>query len=257
MFQNQEGDIFQREGEQITENTELDALSNKNGLGKENPASSQEEQTKNEKDAKTSEGEQEEDDNNIPFHKHPRFKQVIEEKNRLKEELEEMKAHMEEKFNNLETKQSLNEIPSWFVEMFGDNEAAWKVWEKKEKADRENILKEAANLYEKQKAVTEEESQHWDQWVDDNVSSIPNIKNENDKNELLKIMLDYKPTDDEGNLDFQKGYNIWKMSKKQNEVTQNKKEIADVTNSESSAEKSNDKGYLTTNDIRGKAWYQI
>ena len=76
------------------------------------------------------------------------------------------------------------------------------------------------------------------------------------KNELSKIMLDYSPTDQNGNLDYRKGMKILVELGKVKETekhssTQAKKDIADATVSKETAGKDK-KDFYTNQDFKGK-----
>jgi uncharacterized protein involved in type VI secretion and phage assembly len=108
------------------------------------------------------------------------------------------------------------------------------------------------------------EKEHWANWTNERLSEVEkefnvNFKtDESKKNELSKIMLDYSPTDEQGNLDYRKGMKILtELSKvketEKNSSTQVKKNIADATVSKETSTQQN-KGFVTSNDIRGKDW---
>ena len=97
------------------------------------------------------------------------------------------------------------------------------------------------------------ESEYWNNWVGDQVQSLKDEGLKFDKNELMKVMYDYKPTDDEGNLDFRKGYEIMEVLKKKDpEKTEARKKIADE-GKDSKGEPANKK-WKTPDDLVGVGW---
>ena len=55
---------------------------------------------------------------NVPFHKHPRFQEII----RKNKELEEEMAQLRQATENINKPNQSTEIPKWFVDLFGENE---------------------------------------------------------------------------------------------------------------------------------------
>ena len=212
-----------------------------------------EEETEEEKTAREVKEQEEED--KIPFHKHPRFKALVEEKNQYKEDLEKMREDMESKFSEIKESQSkTTEIPSWFTELlYGDNEVAWGKYQEHDKETRAEIKRELREEFESEKKEQENSATKWNTWIDNQVDSLKDEGLKFDKNELMKVMMDYKPSDDAGNLDFKKGYQIMEVLKKKDpEKFKARKEIVDDSG-KSKAEPQN-KAYFTPEDMRGKGW---
>ena len=69
----------------------------------------------------------------------------------------------------------------------------------------------------------------------------------------MKVMMDYKPSDDEGNLDFKKGYEIMNLLKKKNpESTKQRKEI--VNEDSKTKSEPGEKKWFTPEDMQGRGW---
>ena len=70
------------------------------------------------------EGEPEKDntpmEENIPFHKHPRFKEIIEENNKLKDEIAKVRTDVSVQLEEMKTKPT-EQIPESFKKLFGDD----------------------------------------------------------------------------------------------------------------------------------------
>ena len=94
-----------------------------------------------------------------------------------------------------------------------------------------------------------------DEWVDKEIKKLEEEGLKFDRNELLKTALDYLPSDENGNISFQKAYNIMKATKPvsaPSKVVEEKKKVADMTLSKSNATEEQ-KDYKTSEDFRGKS----
>ena len=81
-----------------------------------------------------------------------------------------------------------------------------------------------------------------------------------DDNELAKVLVDYKPVDDQGNLDFHKGYDILSKIKvaegvEKSQKTEEKKKVASQSMEEGS--EVTPKNYKTPKDLRNKDWSDL
>lgn len=80
------------------------------------------------------------EEQNVPFHEHPRFKELVEEKNTYKQSVDDLSskiAEMEEKFGKLtQTAPNTTNLPPEFVELFGSQDAS--VYEKFKKLTQGN-----------------------------------------------------------------------------------------------------------------------
>lgn len=67
------------------------------------------------------------EEENVPFHEHPRFKELVEEKNTYKSTVDELSskiAEMEEKFGSMSSSTNSTNLPPEFVELFGSQDAS-------------------------------------------------------------------------------------------------------------------------------------
>lgn len=225
------------------------------GVEEETPSESLPEK-KEEEVQETDDSKKEETDENVPFHKHPRW---IERENELKElkerddanarEIAELKAMTESRNTGNST------IPEWFSELYGDNETAWNKYNEHEQARTEEIETRiiARQKEEEQKAL--QETEQWNRWVDTEITSLKDEGNDFDRNKLIKVMLDYSPTDENNNLDFKKGFAIYQAleSKPDNGKSKAHKELADKTTATTKGEPVT-KDYMTPSDLRNRSW---
>jgi hypothetical protein len=147
----------------------------------------------------------EEEENKLPFHKHPRFKALVDEKNAYKtklEELEKFKEETETKLKSIETKTEDSNIPGWFVEIFGENPEAWTKYQEQNKADREALKAEVLAEVKSSSSKEEEALSEGKKYIDGQIDLIKEKGITFERNALMKAMNDEPIFDKDGNLDF-------------------------------------------------------
>ena len=197
--------------------------------------------------------------------------EAILKKNSAWEEMREAREQAEAKARDLEARLSALEKEDSPVEksefvssLVGDNEDVEAKWAKEKENLKEEVKREMIQDQLNAQKKEQEDRERWIKWTNDRLSEVEkefnvNFKtDESKKNELSKIMLDYSPTDEQGNLDYRKGMKILteldkvKMTEK-HISTQVKKDIADATVSKETSVKPN-KDYMTSQDFRKKDW---
>lgn len=206
------------------------------------------------------------DEDKLPFHKHPAWQRREEE---WTKKLDETKAEYETRMAQLEDKVSpllkpgeTIAVPAFFAKVYGDDPELYKEWMAEEKARTDKIKEDTITEYEHRivqaREKAEAETKRWTDWVDTSIKSLKDKGEEFDDNELKAIAIKYKPTDDMGNIDFALALELLKERKVDEQVEAGKKstarkELAGSTKSSSKGE-SKEKEYLTHDDIRrGKA----
>lgn len=191
-------------------------------------------------------------EDNLPFHKHPRW---IERENEL-QEIREREEAMVAELAELKAQKSTGdeEIPPWFSELYGDNQVAWNKYSEHEQARTEEI--EARIIARQQEAQTKEvqEAEHWNKWVESQIDELADTGKKFDRNKLIKVMLDYSPTDAQNNLDFDKGYAIYEAleGKPDTARSEARKQLADTTTVTKGETPKKD--YLTPAELRNRSW---
>lgn len=227
-------------------------------LEKETPSDSP-----SEKEPKDGEGEDkpEEGDNtpedNVPFHKHPRW---IERENELKElrEREEATARELSELKELTSKKEPSDIPDWFKELYGDNEVAYRKYEEHERTRTEEIKAKVIQEQEHAWQQSVAETQKWNQWVENELGKLESEGKQFDRNKFINVMLTYRPTDENNNFDFKAGFKIYEVleAKEVDPVkSQARKQLADTTTSSKGDKKVQD--YQTPETLRGKSWHNL
>lgn len=233
---------------------------------KEIPQESPTEENQTE-ESPSSDGEQEEtpDSNpkekNIPFDQHPRWiERESEWKTRFKTIEDKLSAY--EKSQN-EPSESQAAMPQPFVELYGDNPEAWQRWQDLSKLERQAIKQEIIQEQQKEQQTRVAETERWKNWVVESVASLGSKygkeikKDSSEWNELMKVTLDYSPTDEQGNISFEKGYDLMMKLRRDesSEKSKARKSLAASTSPEIKAE-SAPKDFYTPDDLR-RGWNML
>lgn len=225
------------------------------------PAESQPAKESEEVKPKEGESTPEED---IPFHKHPRW---IERENELKQ-LREFQEQVAPKLAELETfktkvetsNDSKSDVPEWFQELYGNNPAAWAKYAEHSSQEREQTKKEIIADQQRQREEAVKEEQKWNLWVEGGLTGLEGKGYKFDRNELIQTMLTYRPTDEKGDFDFEAGYKILQATKPKEVVdparSNARKQLADSTTRSSKSEPVQ-KDYMTPADLRNKSWHKL
>ena len=227
-------------------------------LEKETPSDSPTEKEPKDEEGKDKpkEGDNTPEDN-LPFHKHPRW---IERENELKElrEREEATARELQELKETRKEPSDTKVPEWFQELYGDNEVAYRKYEEHEQARTEEIKAKVIQEQQQQYQNSVAETQKWNKWVNDEIGKLETEGKQFDKNELINTMLAYRPTDENNNFDFQAGYKIYEAlkSKVDPEKSHARKQLADATTATFKGEKKV-QDYQTPETLRGKSWHNL
>ena len=212
----------------------------------ETPAESLPAETKDEKEEE------------IPFHKHPRWIERENELNQLRERDEETAKELAELRTLSETKNS-TDIPDWFTELYGENKVAWEKYSEHEERRTEEI--EARVIAKQQEAQNKvvEDGEKWDKWVNTEISRLEGEGNTFDRNKLIKTMIDYSPTDANNNLDFDKGLKIYEAMEGKPDVAKSdaRKQLADTASKATTKGEPAKKDYMTASDLRHKSWTNL
>ena len=193
------------------------------------------------------------EEDNVPFHKHPRWQQMQEKASKV-DDLERELHELRENVTHREP--SDQEVPESFQKLYGNDPVAYKAYREEQIRLKDELKRE---LFEEQEAATRaerEESEKWTNWVEDEFTRLQSDGKQFDRNELGKIMLDYAPTDANGNLDFDKGLALYETLKSAKTAPVNstaRKQLAAAATATTTGETPK-KDYMTTEDLRSKSW---
>lgn len=157
--------------------------------------------------------ENKDEEEKLPFHKHPRWIAQQNREKALEAEIAALRETVETRIAPQEEEtEELPEMPEWFAEAYGDDPELWEKYitiENQKETEREERL--LARMEERTSQRAEEEKKSLE-WVDTQLASVREGLQEGepdfDDNALLKVVTDFRPSDEEGNLDFRAAYNI-------------------------------------------------
>lgn len=185
-----------------------------------------------------------------PFHKHPRFKKIVEEKRKNEEEVARLREENERLKNNTATPED-ESLPGWWVELYGNDDASKRAWSIQTKREDDLIKKakeETLKEIKEEEARRVEESKKWDDHIEEELSTIEeqfkadfssdDPKAKKARAEFLEVVFDLSPKDDKGNIlayaPFDKAYEYYaikngKQEKKEDPTIQKRKDIASLS----------------------------
>jgi len=239
-----EQSIFAYEGTPITELDETLEV-------KETPDESQAQTNQNDTTVDTQQDKEESEEKKVPFNEHPRFKELIEEKNQLKakvEELSRFKQEAEPLIQKFEPKKEDN-VPSWF----GGSPQQWQEFQNYNQRVAEEAKAKAIAEIETKTKLEQDRINQANSWFEENIQEIEKDHGKVDRNKLLKTVLDYQLVDPQGRWNYKAGFQILKASEPviQKDLTTRKK-IAEVKDLSTNGPKKVD--YKTPADLK-KGWF--
>lgn len=186
---------------------------------------------------------------NVPFHEHPRWKQREEELETLRKQVADLTAPKPDSADST--------VPEWFRELYGDNATAWEKYNENHTVELERIRQEAVQFVEQKQQAEVAETQKWNQWVETELGKLSSSGKTFDRNELINVMLTYRPTDTSNSFDFEAGFKIYEALKAKPAAdpvkSQARKQLADTTTSTTAGEKK-PKDYQTSATLRNQKW---
>jgi hypothetical protein len=191
--------------------------------GSETQDSSSEKQNETE----TGADQPKETEEEVPFHKHPRFKAITHENRELKAQIEEFNQWRQTIDQKVQQPTQDAPVPDWFATAFGDNPEAYAALQQFE-AEREEQLKTSIlQKIEADKSQKKQQDNQIKQFIDGEITKLKDEGNTFDENELKKVVLENKLFDDSGKLNFKAGLMLLKASR--STTTEAKKELASKT----------------------------
>lgn len=225
------------------------------GGEEENPASSTPDET-NEKD--------------VPLNKDKRFRQVLDERDALRQKIEGFETSQTALLGRLDDLEKLKEavvqnkpesVPKFIRDLYGDeyHEALAEY-----RGDIDNrvssIKKEIRAEFEAERKAEADNAARWEQWAKDSIKKVEERfdvdlpEGSSERNEFADYVMKYKPTDANGVIDFTLGYEQFRDHKelqrlKSGKKTEAKKKIAAQTSSTPSGV-DNDKAKVSAERLR-------
>lgn len=153
--------------------------------------------------------EKKSEEEQAPFHEHPRFKELVDEKNTYKKELDDLKTLVED----VQTQQNEKpgEIPQKFVEVFGEDPEAFNLFTEMIKNESAKTVNAFIKQQEESQVQQEQDRKSALDYTNSELERLESKGNKFDREELKKTMIKFQPTkteDGETILDFDKGLEI-------------------------------------------------
>ena len=177
-------------------------------------------------------GEQE-----VPFHKHPRFKEVyddLKEERTARKELEERLKEFEGKLATKQEPQPVS-VPEWWM---GD-EASWQQFAKRDQSLIAQAKQEAKQEFQREQLEAKErdeaEKTKANEMIEESLGELRTKYGQFDTNRLYKIIEEYRPTTEDGTWwDFERAYKILQMQEQAERVNtqksvESKKKVASIS----------------------------
>lgn len=224
-----------------------------------------------------------EPDENVPFHKHPRWiarqreiesmreenenlRKSVDDLKPLKEEVEQLKGS-----RNSPTEFQNHSIPQWFVTLYGDNPEAWNLYQQNEvqriAQEEQRITQKVLSQLDQQQKKQQEEQEKYKKMFDQQFDNIGkehsvDLSYQEGKNSLRNEFTDFVTKnpiyDQNGLLNLKVGWQYFKATRQPVETADKtklnaRKQIAAQTVADTKGEATK-KDYVTPNDIRRSGW---
>ncbi len=235
----------------------------------ETPAESPAEEEPTE-DAPSPEGaDNTQDEEKLPFHKHPRWKAMYERNKALEQEVAQTRSEMEERLRQVQESVSSvprgeEAVPDEFVRLYGDNPEAFRLWRKQQEDFAARVKNEVFQEMQQRQETDQRNLQEGERYVESSLQELEVEGAEFNRNELMKFMLDFRdrfgalPTDDRDNIDFRRGLELMMEMKgkmgSDRQKSQARKDLAAFSSSGGKNSEPPDKDYLTAQDLRNTDW---
>jgi hypothetical protein len=178
-------------------------------------------------------------------------------------ELRKFKEEAAQKFLQYE-KPATTQIPEWFPKSGNQqvDEQKYKEYLSYESGVKAQIKQELLEDQTREAKAKAEEEAKWTDWVNDSLDKLEDSGKKFDRNELQAIALKYLPSDEQGNIDFGKAYEIMTELKRVEAAAKVQKDTARkeigslATTSKSGAESAKPK-FETQQSLRNRSFDQL
>ncbi len=216
------------------------------------------------------EGDNTLDENNepdeIPFHKHPRWQKKIEENNELRRKIAELESSRVSPKENVHTPDET--LPDWWVEIAGNDDKSARAYNEltknlTQKAIQEMSLSQMKKVEEEQRFVNTITSNL--QTIDDTFgTNLLDESNTAERTDFLNYVEELSPKDENGKItglpNFQKAFKAWNAEKQIQKEKQEeskpkpntiiRKQVSDLTKNSSQTPKTEKKSI----DVSKMSW---
>jgi len=186
-----------------------------------------------------------EDESKLPFHKHPRWKSIVDsnkemkrEREQMKQELEAMRAFREEaQRSQAQVKTATSPAPAWFSRIFGDDQTAWSEYQGYDSERRDQIKQEIRQEFEQKQVESAAQQERYQRLNDDAFTEMEDEGLTFDRNRLMNFILEYNekyhnvPQNTDGSINFRSALELMNQLKGNpvDEKSQERKKLAAAT----------------------------
>lgn len=266
-------DFVKQEGDSLENDDSIfDIFESKEG--EDNPADSSPEEEPNDtnpsqegeeeaEDVDTDEADNTPDEKPVPFHKHPRWQQREEEMKELRDQIKVYEDQIQPLLDAKENAQPQEvELPEWWKTAMGTDEISRLAYQQKLADDVKREEAILAKITETQQKQAQEEIDAQKYWDDHTEKEMEILKAEGlsfDKNELLKVAVEYQPTGEDGLISLRKAHEIMTLSKQnaKTEKVEEKKKIVANTNSGTNGTSEELATTPNPNTLRGRSFSSL
>lgn len=200
---------------------------------------------------------------NVPFHKHPRWQKLNQEKKQLEATVNDLLAFKQSvESKSAPTQAPATNVPEWFKNLYGDNPQVWTQYQSYEAEMRKQIQADAVKELKAEQEQQTQEVTKWNNWVENQFDELEDTGKTFDRNAFRKFILDYNaeykslPLTDKGDIDIAKCYELMlKLSPPSTNTDADKiaekKKLAGKQSTTSGTTPSSDKA-ISLQDLRGK-----
>lgn len=195
---------------------------------------------------------------NVPWHKDPRWQEWQDERKTLKATVEELLPlkDLASRFQAEPTK-----IPSWFTRLYGEDQAAWQEYQTWDKSRGDEIKSSAIKEYEAKQKQQADAIADANEHFKTSVAELTAAGETVDSNKLLKFVMDNDLVDSTGKWNYKAGFKFMRDLEKAataaqtNPITDAKKATSDQSISTSKEKKG--RNYETPQSMRGKSFLSL
>lgn len=191
----------------------------------------------------------------VPFHEHPRWKQR---ENEWQSKLDSMRTEYDDKLNKFAEATKPHEdptIPQWF----GGDKTQWTDFQGYLGTLKGEAKADAIREIKGEQEAEQAKLKAANDYIENEIVRLNADGKEFDRNELLKVVNDFRPVNEQGYWDFDKAYDILQMKKSANQIPPPDPLIrkqAGAIDKSSSKTDSSKKDFMTNEDFRkgGRPW---
>lgn len=196
-------------------------------------------------------------DDNVPFHQHPRWKEVYQKAKKV-DELEAQLTELRTQKAAPQPTQETSAKPKWFTDVYGaDNEAAWQDYNQYQSRIVSEAESRAVERIKAEQKAEQEQFAKSNAFIENEVQRLKESGHSFDKNKLMKVISDYRPIDSTGTMwDFDKAIEIYNLIDKKPSAEAKKRVAAQTTAKGSTETDEQEVKVYTPSKLREKYGYR-